>query len=161
MNANIHLRSFPLAVVSFALFVALSACSDGGGDGDGDGETFEDFRDQVRGAAGRDADACGDVELNGSELEADTCLAQAFTNGTGAWPTVMQQGLDSFVASGTVVRDGRVIFYGFDSDPSGGGARNNGRISTTECVGPSLSGVVGDPQTGAFQCQEFVSSSNR
>ena len=163
--------TFPRSVALVVVLAALSACSSDDDDGEegvstgGTGApgnsdaTFEDFRDQVRDAAGPDAEACGELETDASEIDANSCLARAFTNGTGAWSTVRRQGTDSTVVSGTAVRDGSVTFYGFDSDPGGSAAEDNGRISTTECVGPSLSGVIGDSQTTpTFECEEFASN---
>jgi len=129
------------------LVMALSGCNDGD---DRSGMTFEDFQGRVRTDAGRDAESCGEVSIGQSRLEADTCLARAFGNGTDAYAVFRQQGIDSTIIAATVVRDGEVTFYSFDSDPTGGGAPDNGRVSSRPCLEPTLSGSL---EGGlAFRC---------
>ena len=154
MNAISRLKSVSSLALLVCMGPVLIACNSS----DRSDITFEDFRQTVSAAAGPDAEGCGELVVGDSEVDLDSCLARAYTNDADAWGIVQRQGTDSLVASGTAVLQGAVTFYGFDSDPSGAGAENNGRISVTECVGPSLTGVVGQQEQGTqtFACETLV-----
>lgn len=150
------IQTFLRSTAVIALLVMLSACSNNS-NSSRSGTTLEDFRNELLAAAGPNGRACGELAIGESEIDADSCLAEAFTNDTPAWSIVRRQGIDSTVAMGTTVRHRNVVFYDFDGDPNGGGADDNGRISTRECIEPSLSGIVGDPMNApTFQCEGFL-----
>lgn len=139
-----HIRKyhFIIAAICLANIVGCSASKSGA--------TIDDFEDRVRQAAGPDAENCGNVAIDESRLDTNTCLANAFSNSSDAYAIFMDQGIDSQVASGTVTHGGTVTFYFFDSDPTGGGALNNGQTSSRACEQPQLSGSV-DVHT-VFNC---------
>ena len=62
-------------------------------------------------------------DASAAELRrAVACVAEHAANGTPAWIVVQRQGIDSWIAIGLLVgRDGKVRYYSYDNDPSGGG----------------------------------------
>ena len=137
--------SFSAKINLSILAICIAGCS-----GCDSGSTISDFEDRLRRDAGPDAEVCGIVAIEESRLNANICLADAFSIGAAAFAIFMEQGVDSQGADGTVTRGGAVTFYTFDSDPTGGGALDNGEILSSTCEQPQLSGSV-DGRT-LFNC---------
>ena len=135
----------PYFFLAFLTAALLSGCAN-----PDSGTTLNDFQDRLQNDAGSEAVACGTLAILDSRLDANICLTQAFSNATSAYALFLEQGIDSQVAQGTVTQNGNVTFYSFDSDPTGGGATDNGKITSSPCEQPQLSGTV-DDQT-IFNC---------
>ena len=125
----------------FVASLLVYGCSTGNS-----GIGLNDFENAVSTQAGRDAIDCGAL------ADPNLCISEGFNNSTAAFVVNIGQGTDSLVASGVAVKsNARVFFMSFDSDPSGGGSLNNGRITTSECINPQSS----QTGLGAFACDEI------
>lgn len=120
------------------------------------GTDFPDFRNQVSLTSGSGSLDCGQVESNGSQLEVNSCVAESFVNKISFFAIYKEQGVDSFIATGIayVSNSNTLYFMIFDSDPSGGGRSDNGRIDQTECKGAVFQGSVDVNYFEMFSCQQ-------
>lgn len=117
------------------------------------GIDFNDFRNAVKSTAGNDAIDCGQVEISSSQLSANTCAADSFLKQAPFFAIYKLRGIDSSFASGIAVgKDNIVYFLFFDSDPSGGGKKNNGYISKTECKNAEYLGNADVNYYDLFSC---------
>lgn len=146
--------------------VALSACGgereDRGDGGDNDEETqhltFSDFAIAVSESAAVGADDCGIVEVGESELEANTCVADAYVYGRAFYAVYELQGIDSNVgAAWSGNTSGEVFLWHYDSHPGGGLSDLASVIETSECISPELSGTVDGSFENVFTCDSFES----
>jgi len=135
--------------LSFLLcFVVLSSCGEGVS-----GIEFNDFLNRVISTAGDGAVDCGQVEVGSSQLEANMCVVDSFTNKSPFRAIYLVQGIDSSVATAIAAgEDNKVYYLYFDSDPSGGARLNNGRISQIECLDAEYQGSVDVDCSELFSC---------
>jgi len=129
-----------ISIIVIAIIFGISGCTSG------DSRiNFEDFRSAVASRAGNGAIECSSTD------NPNQCIADSFQTVVPAYSVFEATGgIDSQGGSGiALTASSRVFFLDFDSDPSGGGSLNNGRITTRECVNPELSG----PGVGSFACQ--------
>jgi len=119
--------------------LTISGCTTGDS-----GIDFGDFRSAVASRAGNGAIECSSTD------DSNQCISDSFQSAMPAYTVFEAQGVDSQGGNGiAITSSSRVFFLNFDSDPSGGGSLNNGRITTRECVNPELSG----PGVGSFACE--------
>jgi len=117
------------------------------------GITFSDFRHEVSRSSGLNPLDCGVAGSSQAGLQQSICIADAFASANNAFAIYRQQGIDSISATAwSVMKNGRVFRFDFDSDPSGAGSNSNGRITRRECINAQLSGTVDDAYA-VFTCQ--------
>jgi len=132
------------------LLIALSSC---GFYLNVNGNNFEAFVNTVKTTAGNDAKDCGLVEIYASQLNANTCVANAFSQQIPFYAIYKLQGIDSSLATAIVSGTDHILYFiFFDSDPSGGGNMNNGKITTTECKNAKYLGKPNVPYSDLFSC---------
>ena len=144
------MRTMIPAAALVAALAALVGCAD-----DGVQESFEDFVDDVRAAAGPNAEACPADGPSGDESgeSAAACVARAFGNGTPAWAIETESGLRSTLARGVATdADAAVTLFTYDSDPFGGGSVPDPESDAERCESPRLSGTVDADLFDAFVC---------
>lgn len=133
------LQSLTSKIFVFISILGISGCTTGDS-----GINFEDFRNAVAVRAGTGAIECSSTD------NPNQCIEDSFQMAVPAYSVFESDGIDSQGGSGVALTStSRVFFLHFDSDPSGGGSLNNGRITTRECVNPVLSG----PGVGSFACE--------
>jgi hypothetical protein len=85
---------------------------------------------------------CGTVAAGASRNTVDQCVSIRFTSADPFYVRYNLQGVDSSLAQAIVYNpSGTSYFLTFDSDPSGGGASNNGTIEQTSCTDVVLNPV--------------------
>jgi len=140
-----------------AIFAFLSACGgsstkEAGTEGAG---SFNDFRTEATAQAGTDAVECGTVEVGESQIDANSCVANAFANRETFVAFYKLQGIDSEVASAIVGNArGEVSYWLYDSNPSGGIPASPSRIDKEECKNATLSGSLDTGYENLFICAE-------
>lgn len=105
--------------------------------------SFDDFVSEVQGSVAEDAANCGTVLSSEAQLDANTCVAEAFVDGRSFYAVYQLQGFDSSVgAAVTGDASGSVWHWIYDSNPSGGSLPAPSKIERSECSHPVLSGSV-------------------
>ncbi len=146
---------------NFYLFIVLFTLSSCGAKEYKSGIDFDDFRNKVKNTAGINAIDCGQVEISSNQLTTNTCVAESFLRQSPFFGIYKGQGTDSSVATGIAFGvDYKVHFLYFDSDPSGGGKKDNGKISQSECLNAKLGGSVDVDYYDLFSCDQPSATSN-
>lgn len=118
------------------------------------GITMNDFVNTVKSSTGENAIDCGQVEINENQFDTNACMAEAFTNNSQFYAIYMLQGTDSLGAVGLAYGvDEALFFWNFDSDPTGGGSIDNGKITKAECLNAVFSGNLDSEYYNVFSCQ--------
>lgn len=116
--------------------------------------TFDEFVDEVSASSGDEAVDCGIVEIGASDVDANTCVAQAFVDGQSFFSVYELQGFDSNVGAAlSGDSDGKVFRWTYDSNPSGA-TGSSSEIDTTECVDAELSGSLDSGYADVFSCAQ-------
>ena len=133
------------------LLLLLSGCE---GTENKSGITMNDFINTVKSSTGENSIDCGQVEINENQFDTNNCMAEAFTNKSQFYAIYMLQGTDSLGAVGLAYAvDESLFFWYFDSDPTGGGSINNGKITKKECLNAIFSGNLNLDYYDVFSCQ--------
>ena len=130
----------------------LPACEDSSDSGTR--LSFNDFKIQVARQMDSSSLDCGTVMVNDETLEANTCMANAFNNDEAFFAVYELQGIDSQVGHALTYQNNRLLFWYFDSAPGGSLDSESSIISDSECVNPTLSGVLDGEAFEVFICDE-------
>lgn len=140
---------FKLVVIGSAITI-LVGCSSGGESG----ITIGDFRDAAKMRAGNDSLDCNDVEVFESIGSPENCISDSFSNVIPAFAVFEGVGIDSQTALAIAINSqSRVYKMLYDSDPTGQGSTSNGRIATSECINPQLSGISDAQEIAVISCE--------
>ena len=108
------------------------------------GITVDDFNNQIKFSAGKNAINCGRLEPNEDSSEINSCVIEAFENKQSFYVVYRLQGIDSTVIEGVSYNENnRLILWSFDSDPGGGG-RFNGNIYERICQDATINPNIYD-----------------
>lgn len=94
---------------------------------------------------------CGIIPVEANPEPGYACALEAQQAGKGFFLQVQKQGIDSKIADGwAATQNGNVLFFHYDSDPSGG-SRTGTIIYQRTCVNPELNGKQ-------IACNDFEST---
>ena len=125
-----------------ALLLALCSCADdvvGGGP-----YSYDDLVAQTKRLAGPRAISCGEpvgetLTSSPDESDARACLLRNLKANEAAYAIFLRLGTDSVVADSVAISaQGKAHRLDFDSDPSGGGAKDRGTLYLTTCDMPQV-----------------------
>lgn len=133
-------------------FLFVTAC--GGADNDQvEKLSFEDFVVHVSESTDTDAQNCGIVDIEESDVDTNTCVVSAYLNDQSFHALYRLQGIDSEVGAAlTGNTEGRVLIWHFDSSPGGGVSSRPSLIEQNECENPELTGSVDSGHEDIFRC---------
>lgn len=118
-------------------------------------KSFDDFEADVANSVDPEADHCGVVDIDESQVDTNTCVADAFVNGRTFYAVYRLQGFDSSVGAAlSGDSEGRVWKWRYDSNPAGGVPAAPSKIESTECLDADFSGSVDSGYEQVFLCEE-------
>ncbi len=146
--------------LTLLISVALSACGGDNNNGVKGEDTqrlkFSDFSTEVSESVEESADNCGVVKVGQSELEANTCVADAYVNDRAFYAVYELEGIDSSVGSAwSGSTSGEVFMWLFDSHPGGGLSDLPSSVEISECINAEFSGTVDVNFENVFTCASF------
>jgi len=137
--------------VVFLLIVGCGSDSDQKDDGF---RSFDDFKNQVVDSIDDAAKECGVVKLGNDKTEANTCVAESFTNKEAFVAVYELQGIDSSVGIALAMQANlTVTLWRYDSNPCGGVPACPSKIEPVVCEDAQLSGVVDGQPEDIFICK--------
>ncbi len=122
-------------LIATSLVFTMIGCQSSGSDTDEDDNielaaVFDEFIDEVKTSAGNEAIECGQVNVGESDIEANVCVSESYSNDLPFYAIYQLQGIDSFVAGAISKNEnGMLILWSFDSSISGSGSSSDSRIS--------------------------------
>lgn len=137
--------------ICLATSILLVAC--GGSNGESE-ITPDDFVNEVQRSTEANADSCGVVEPGDSQVDANTCVADAFVNGRAFHAVYWLEAFDT-VEGAAITGDsrGEVILWRYTSNPTGGVPGSPAEFESDECMNASLSGSVDSGYDDVFLCE--------
>jgi hypothetical protein len=149
-RAIVHRTRIFIAIIG----LAASGCQDNGGLTFS--ASFSEYVQRIESDAGVNVTFCGEVTHLEHDLEANTCLVDAFMEKRGAYILAErsynnQRVTDAWLAHMTD-ESAKVFYYWLELPVSGRESGAKGTVDIGECKDPSFSGTLDTSSNGLFNC---------